>query len=230
MNKQKLKKLADYAVFEGTQYSEDGRWSVSYDELFYHFGVDVNDTNQNGKELAEELRKREEISELIMTEDAIEMTYHMEYCESCQNDPASVLSVLGCNIYDEHTESNSEKPSDTVINAPLVRKQEEAYTRPCAIKKVVELSAKAFDVFLKNLLDDYEFLDEFNREGYTYENEITPCIMVLGKGSDDGVCVDTSGCSYARFSAYIPHARQIVEPIMTEQNIETEEPGPVQSM
>ena len=85
-------------------------------------------------------------------------------------------------------------------------------------------------MFLKNLLDDYEFLDEFNREGYTYENEITPCIMVLGKGSDDGVCVDTSGCSYARFSAYIPHARQIVEPIITEQNIETEEPGPVQSM
>ena len=57
MDKQKLKKLADYAVFEGTQYSEDGRWSVSYDELFYHFGVDVNDTNQNGKELAEELRR-----------------------------------------------------------------------------------------------------------------------------------------------------------------------------
>ena len=230
MDKQKLKKLADYAVFEGTQYSEDGKWSVSYDELFYHFGVEVNDTNGNGKELAKELRQREEISELIMTEDAIEMTYHMEYCESCQNDPASVLSVLGCNIYDEHTESDSEKPSDTVINAPLVRKQEEAYTRPCAIKKVVELSAKAFDVFLKNLLDDYEFLDEFNREGYTYENEITPCIMVLGKGSDDGVCVDTSGCSYARFSAYIPHARQIVEPIITEQNTEAEEPGPVQSM
>ena len=74
------------------------------------------------------------------------------------------------------------------------------------------------------------FLDEFNREGYTYENETAPCIMVLGEGSDDGVCVETSGASYARYSAYIPHARQIVEPIITEQNIETEEPGPVQSM
>lgn len=52
-----------------------------------------------------------------MTEDAIEMTYHMEYCENCQNSPGSLLSVMGCNIYDEHTDGDSEKPSDTVIHS-----------------------------------------------------------------------------------------------------------------
>lgn len=102
MDKKKLKQLADYAVTEGLEHSEDGRWAVSYEELLYHFGVDVSDINENGKLLEEELRQREEINELIMTEDCIEMTYHLEYCENCQDDPASLLSVLGCNLTEDH--------------------------------------------------------------------------------------------------------------------------------
>ena len=34
MDKNILKKLADYAVREGTEHTTDGRWSVSYDELY----------------------------------------------------------------------------------------------------------------------------------------------------------------------------------------------------
>ena len=102
MEKKKLKQLADYAVREGLEHSEDGQWAVSYEELLYHFVVDVSDTNENGKLLEEELRQREEINELIMTEDCIEMTYHMEYCENCQDDPAALLSVLGCNLTEDH--------------------------------------------------------------------------------------------------------------------------------
>lgn len=48
MDKNKLKKLADYAVQEGTEHTTDGRWSVSYDELYYRFGEAVTDTNENG--------------------------------------------------------------------------------------------------------------------------------------------------------------------------------------
>ena len=97
-----LKRLADYAIGEGVENTEDGHWAVTYDELFYHFCVNVSDTNENGKLLEKELRQREEINELIMTEDCIEMTYHLEYCENCQDDPASLLSVLGCNLTEDH--------------------------------------------------------------------------------------------------------------------------------
>ena len=98
MDEKKLKQLADYAVREGTEHSKDGWWSVSYEELRYHFGVDVSDANENRKLLEKELRQREEINELIMTEDCIEIIYHLEYCENCQGNPASLLSVLGCNL------------------------------------------------------------------------------------------------------------------------------------
>lgn len=49
MDKKKLKQLADYAVREGLERSEDGRWAVSYEELLYHFGVDGcnKDTKEN---------------------------------------------------------------------------------------------------------------------------------------------------------------------------------------
>lgn len=106
MNKNKLKKLADYAVQEGTEHTTDGRWSVSYDELYYRFGEAVTDTNGNGKLLEEEIRQREEINALIMTEDAIEMTYHLEHCPNCQQGgiagALNLISLMGCNIYDEH--------------------------------------------------------------------------------------------------------------------------------
>ena len=111
MDKNKMKRLADYAVREGTENTTDGRWSVSYDELYYHFGEEITDANENGKLLEEELRQREEINELIMTEDCIEMTCHLQYCHNCQGNPVSLLSVLGCNIYDEHETEHDHEPA-----------------------------------------------------------------------------------------------------------------------
>lgn len=85
---------------------------MTYDELYYHFGAEVTDTNENGRLLEEELRQREEINELIMTEDCIEMTCHLQYCHNCQTDPVSLLSVLGCNIYDEHETEHHHEPAN----------------------------------------------------------------------------------------------------------------------
>ena len=107
MDKNKIRQLADYAVRECCDHSEDCHWSISYDKLYYHFGAEISDTNENGR-----LRQREEINELIMTEDCIEMTCHLQYCHNCQTDPVSLLSVLGCNIYDEHGHEPAYDSSD----------------------------------------------------------------------------------------------------------------------
>ena len=112
MDKSKIRQLADYAINECCDHSENCHWSISYDEPYYHFGAEVSDTNENGRLLEEELRQREEINELIMTEDCIEMTCHLQYCRNCQTDPVSLLSVLGCNIYDEHDHEPAHDSSD----------------------------------------------------------------------------------------------------------------------
>ncbi len=65
MDKNKIRQLADYAINECCDHSEDCYWTISYDELYYHFGAEVTDTNENGRLLEEELRQREEINELV---------------------------------------------------------------------------------------------------------------------------------------------------------------------
>ena len=107
----KLKKLADYVVRKGTEQTADGRWAVSYDELYYHFGENIPNTNENDKLLKEILRQRDEINEQIMTEDAIEMTYHLEHCPNCQKGGVAgalnLVSLMGCNIYSEHDDRHA---------------------------------------------------------------------------------------------------------------------------
>ena len=112
MDKSKIKRLADYAVRQCCDNSENCYWSVSYYELYHHFGVEITDSNESAKLLEKELRQREEINELIMTEDAIEMTCHLRYCPQCQSDPLSLFSVLGCNLYDDHETEHNHEPAN----------------------------------------------------------------------------------------------------------------------
>ena len=120
MDRDKLNQLARYCVNEGTENTEDGKWSISYDELYYHFGVTVTDVNQNGKLLAKELKERDEINELIMTEDAIEITYHLAHFPRCQQGgikgAMELVSVLGCNIYDEHQDEFDDFEEDEKVS------------------------------------------------------------------------------------------------------------------
>lgn len=113
MNKNKIKQLADYAIRECCDNSENCYWSITYDELYYHFGADVTDSNENGKLLEKELRQREEINELLMTYDCIEMTCHLRYCHQCRGNQISLKSALKC-IYDDcETEHNHEPANES---------------------------------------------------------------------------------------------------------------------
>ena len=111
--KDKIKQLADYAIRECCDNSENCYWSITYDELYYHFGADVTDSNENGKLLEKELRQRKEINELLMTYDRIEMTCHLKYCYQCQGNQISLKSALKC-IYDDcETEHNHEPANES---------------------------------------------------------------------------------------------------------------------
>ena len=112
------RELADYLISEGTEHTEDGRWSATYEELYHHFGAYVTDTNGNGRLLKAELERRDEVNELIMTEDCIEIAYHLEYCDHCQEGgiegAMDLLGVVGCNIYDEHDSLDDDGPVQTM--------------------------------------------------------------------------------------------------------------------
>lgn len=188
-----LKKLVNYCVNEGTEHSEDGNWAISYNELYYHFDVDVNDTNGNGKALVEELKKRDEIAELIMTEDCIEITFHLQYCENCQNgNPASVLSLIGCNIYDEHLDHEDTRPEKT-DEIPKVKLK--------AFDKEWELTPEVTAILVPDFMGREQLNIGINL--YTEDENGLKAFAELTKhfnefiGQKNCAYVDTNNCPYA---------------------------------
>ena len=97
------------------------------------------------------------------------------------------------------------------INVPLRRKDTEIETNQCVVEKIVELPANWFDHFSQNLLNDYDFILENADCMYQEQNGINHCLLVLGEGRDDGILIESEGSSYARYSAFVPNARQILQ-------------------
>lgn len=96
------------------------------------------------------------------------------------------------------------------VNVPLRRKDAEIETTPCEIEKTLELTTEDFDDFTQNLLSDYDFIRDHLNEMYRDENGISHCLLVLGKGREDGILVESEGSAYARYSAFLPNARRLL--------------------
>ena len=121
MTQRELYLIAEYCVRKGLQNTKAGKWSIPFKEIKEKFGSAYSGNKEQNEELYREMMTREEVNELIMTEDCIEMTYHMQYCPECQQGglagAASLLSVMGCNIYDEHdTEEQLEESNGQVMS------------------------------------------------------------------------------------------------------------------
>jgi len=95
------------------------------------------------------------------------------------------------------------------LKAILNRKESDYETENCEISRVVTLPNNQFDYFMTHLLEEHDFLVELRSEmGYT-EDGVRHCLLVLPEHGNDGILVDAQGSSYARYSSYIPNAKQI---------------------
>lgn len=100
--------LADYAVTEGTTNTEDGRWHISFDELYNHFGAEVTPRNGIGERLYAELMSRDAVVDCEADEDGFYLSYKPEYCDQLASEPfigdkcLTVRDLLKCNMQDIH--------------------------------------------------------------------------------------------------------------------------------
>lgn len=97
------------------------------------------------------------------------------------------------------------------VNAQLRSKQEEIQPVRCDVACIVELSNAEFYDFQFNPLADHDFIKEHLPDLKTDAFHAIPCMLVLGEGVDDGILVDPQGYDYARYTAYIPMARQLFQ-------------------
>ena len=98
-----------------------------------------------------------------------------------------------------------------IFNIPLRRKDTEVDVVPCTVEKSITLSAEEFAHFSQNLMNHYDFLRENIDRMYQDENGINHCLLVLGEGCADGILVESEGSTYARYSTFVPNARQLLQ-------------------
>lgn len=60
--------------------TENGSWVIGFDDIKEHFDLTVSPTNGIGEMLIDELERREEIGEIIATEDCMEITQFLDNC------------------------------------------------------------------------------------------------------------------------------------------------------
>lgn len=95
------------------------------------------------------------------------------------------------------------------INTTLLRKEPCYEPKPCIVERVVEMSAGAFAKLISKPLDDH-YLIKKNANLMYKDNEFYHCILAVDKLNGDGLLIEAEGSGYARYSQYIPHAKDII--------------------
>ena len=96
------------------------------------------------------------------------------------------------------------------LNAKFISKDPQLYIEPCTVTKIIELPKTTYDYFKNNMLDEHYFINEnIDLMGYGSEDDGRRCILVLCEGENDGVLVDSQGYGYARYTSFLPNARQL---------------------
>ena len=90
------------------------------------------------------------------------------------------------------------------------RKEAEIEMENCVAEKVIRLSGFEFDRFSKNLLQDWHFIRDNQFDTSRDKEGRTRCLLVIGEGRRDGILVNSEGSDYARYSAFLPNAEDML--------------------
>ena len=82
---------------------------------------------------------------------------------------------------------------------------------PCVVDFDLELPIPEYVDFCKHLDEDYGFISEATGELVKDKHGLNHCMLILCEGRDDGILVKSEGYNYARYHAYLPRARQIIQ-------------------
>ncbi len=118
MQKQ-IQTMAEDLIKQGTAQTANGSWVVGFDEVSQHFDTTVTPQNGIGQMLIAELEARDEVAEIIATEDCIEMTYYLNNApvtDDAGERLNTLFGLMGCNLEDVHiVDADEEHDLATII-------------------------------------------------------------------------------------------------------------------
>lgn len=91
-----------------------------------------------------------------------------------------------------------------------MRKEPEVEAYEFCVEKVIVLPQEEYDRFTKHLMRDYDFIRD-NVHLMGEQDGVWHCLLVTGEDMEDGVLVESEGSSYARYSAFVPSVKGIIE-------------------
>lgn len=69
------------------------------------------------------------------------------------------------------------------------------------IEKTIVLTTREFDIFLNDLMEDYQFIADHTDLMYEDDNGVWHCILITSADASFGILVQSEGYSYARYAA-----------------------------
>ena len=97
------------------------------------------------------------------------------------------------------------------INASLVRKESEFRTKSCVVEKAIAVNHAEFENLKNHPLRDNVMIAENAEMMYCDSDDVYHCLMIYDEENGDGLIIESEGMSYARYSQYIPRAKELVE-------------------
>ena len=73
------------------------------------------------------------------------------------------------------------------------------------------LDDNAWQYFSNHLLNDYDFIEQYADDMGVGSDGIVNALLVFNEKTGEGILVNSSGYAYARYSAYLPYAKQTLE-------------------
>ena len=83
-------------------------------------------------------------------------------------------------------------------------------------EKIIRLSERKFERFLKNPMEDQDFIKENVDLMRQDESGVYHCLLVIGDNHRDGVLVEADGYDYARYASYVPDAAAFLYDSLSE--------------
>ena len=114
-----IQTMAEELIKQGTAQTANGSWVIGFDEISQHFDTTVTPHNGIGQMLIAELEARDEVAEIIATEDCIEMTYYLENApvtDDIGERITTLFGLMGCNLEDVHiVDADEEHDLATIV-------------------------------------------------------------------------------------------------------------------
>lgn len=96
-----------------------------------------------------------------------------------------------------------------ILNAVMNRKADCYEAKKCVVEKVIDVYKTEFKKMLEKPLERNYYLAPY-KDLMGYYDDSYHCILFVDQNSGDGLLVNSEGSDYARYSQFIPNAKDII--------------------